>query len=310
MILDSKSSSDFHIEAFRRCDDTVPADTSSPTPPMALNTTRSASRLSRQALRHCRNQPVAPRPRLAASFPVPVSTPANPFSTSSSFRDAAAGARDVATEIADDDLPRWSRTPPRMKAPFSPHITKDPSRSRWKVNQDPKKLDEALNRVLGPHGERMLPDELKWLAVTHKSFDQGRRGFNDRLAFLGRQICAMEATQFILTSPSNYAEPKEDPFADRRTPYEDPLLRSLDNLSDNQPTDLFTHDKLAKVALDSGLVEVVRWKPRMPENIKGSGFNPIMAGAVYALVGAVALQHGGKVASRVVRERIMRKIRP
>lgn len=31
----------------------------------------------------------------------------------------------------------------------------------------------------------MLSDEVKWLAVTHKSFDQGRRGFNDRLAFLG-----------------------------------------------------------------------------------------------------------------------------
>lgn len=31
----------------------------------------------------------------------------------------------------------------------------------------------------------MLTDEVKWLAVTHKSFDHGRRGFNDRLAFLG-----------------------------------------------------------------------------------------------------------------------------
>jgi large subunit ribosomal protein L15 len=72
-----------------------------------------------------------------------------------------------------------------MKAPFSPHITRDPARSRWKVNDDPKKLDDALNRFLGRDGERMLPEELKWLAVTHKSFDQGRRGFNDRLAFLG-----------------------------------------------------------------------------------------------------------------------------
>lgn len=70
-------------------------------------------------------------------------------------------------------------------APFSPHITKDPSRSRWKVNDDPKKLDKALSQFLGRDGDRLLPDEIKWLAVTHKSFDQGRRGFNDRLAFLG-----------------------------------------------------------------------------------------------------------------------------
>lgn len=53
------------------------------------------------------------------------------------------------------------------------------------MNEDPKKLDDALNKFLGRDGERLLPDELKWLAVTHKSFDQGRRGFNDRLAFLG-----------------------------------------------------------------------------------------------------------------------------
>lgn len=35
-----------------------------------------------------------------------------------------------------------------------------------------------------------------------------------------------------------------------------------------------------------------------------------MGGAIYAIIGAISLQHGGKVASRVVRERILRKIKP
>lgn len=39
--------------------------------------------------------------------------------------------------------------------------------------------------MLGEDGDKMLSEEVKWLAVTHKSFDQGRRGFNDRLAFVG-----------------------------------------------------------------------------------------------------------------------------
>lgn len=39
--------------------------------------------------------------------------------------------------------------------------------------------------MLGEDGDKMLSEEVKWLAVTHKSFDQGRRGFNDRLAFIG-----------------------------------------------------------------------------------------------------------------------------
>jgi large subunit ribosomal protein L15 len=41
------------------------------------------------------------------------------------------------------------------------------------------------NRLLGRDGEKMLPDEIKWLAVTHKSFDYGRRGFNTKLAYFG-----------------------------------------------------------------------------------------------------------------------------
>lgn len=53
------------------------------------------------------------------------------------------------------------------------------------VNEDPERLDKVYDRVLGKEGHRMLTDEVKWLAVTHKSFDHGRRGFNDRLAFLG-----------------------------------------------------------------------------------------------------------------------------
>lgn len=53
------------------------------------------------------------------------------------------------------------------------------------VNHDPDKLDQVYNKVLGRGGDRMLTEEVKWLAVTHKSYDHGRRGYNDRLAFLG-----------------------------------------------------------------------------------------------------------------------------
>ncbi|KAH9904995.1 ribonuclease-III-like-domain-containing protein [Xylariomycetidae sp. FL2044] len=256
---------------------------------MALNTSRSSARLASRVVRSCRVQPATPACRTIIS--------------SSSFSTSANRASEETSEI-----PRWAKTPERMKAPFSPHITKDPSRSRWKVNSDPQKLDDVLNNFLGRDGERMLPDELKWLAVTHKSFDQGRRGFNDRLAFLGRQICILETTQSIVTSTPNPQELPIDPYADRREPFEDPALRGIDNLSETQPYEVFTLDKLARLAMETGLTEVVRWKPRMPENIKSSGFNVIMAGSVYALIGAITLQHGGKIASRIVRDRVMKKI--
>jgi large subunit ribosomal protein L15 len=37
----------------------------------------------------------------------------------------------------------------------------------------------------GARGATLLKEETKWLAVTHKTFDQGKRGFNERLAFYG-----------------------------------------------------------------------------------------------------------------------------
>jgi len=82
--------------------------------------------------------------------------------------------------------PRWTYTPPAMKAPFP--IDHRTERREYKVNEDPAVLDDFYARFLGPQWPRMLPEELKWLAVTHKSFDQGRRGFNDRLAYFGRLL--------------------------------------------------------------------------------------------------------------------------
>lgn len=69
-----------------------------------------------------------------------------------------------------------------MAAPFRIRPQRGPA---FKVNDDPRRLDDAYVRMLGPGGDKALSQEVKWLAVTHKSFDHGRRGFNDRLAFLG-----------------------------------------------------------------------------------------------------------------------------
>ncbi|KAI0145163.1 RNase III domain-containing protein [Xylariaceae sp. FL1272] len=256
---------------------------------MAFKSSRSAASISRQAFKQYRPQNAAPVARPVAS--------ACSFSTSPPRCDQDA-----------DEVPRWAKTPERMKAPFSQHITKDPRRSIWHVNDDPNKLDEALDNFLGRDGCKLLPEELKWQAVTHKSFDYGRRGFNDRLAFLGRQICIQEAVQYIINSPK--AELPNDPYSDLRKPVQDPALRNVDNLAKTQPSDIWVLPQMARLALDTGLSDVIRWKPRLPENLPNSGLHVVLVGTMYSLIGAIALQHGGRVASRVVRERIMKKLRP
>lgn len=87
-------------------------------------------------------------------------------------------------EVEGEPRSRWAHTPPAMKAPLRAHSGQG-SHQDTKINDDPQKLDAMYNRFLGKDGHKLLSEETKWLAVTHKSFDHGRRGFNDRLAFLG-----------------------------------------------------------------------------------------------------------------------------
>jgi large subunit ribosomal protein L15 len=79
------------------------------------------------------------------------------------------------------ELPHWLRTPPRMRAP----VTLNSGNRPYTCNNDPAKLDAMYTRLFGSGRGNIISEDVKWLAVTHKSFDQGRRGFNDRLAYLG-----------------------------------------------------------------------------------------------------------------------------
>lgn len=103
-------------------------------------------------------------------------TTSYPFSTTS--------LRQYEMEVERAERPRWQATPERMTAPY--RSRPGHSQDEYKVNDDPRRLDHVYIKTLGNGGETVLTDEVKWLAVTHKSFDHGRRGYNDRLAFLGK----------------------------------------------------------------------------------------------------------------------------
>lgn len=126
--------------------------------------------------------PVRRRPTCASNtfhrLTHPVSTPLRQKSSTS----ATPYLYELASTATKE--PRWKATPSRMAIRGTPNrIVK--GADQMKINESPEELDRILKRVLGEGGDTMLSDEVKWLAVTHKSFDHGRRGFNDRLAYLG-----------------------------------------------------------------------------------------------------------------------------
>ncbi|RAL12773.1 mitochondrial 54S ribosomal protein mL57 [Aspergillus homomorphus CBS 101889] len=212
-------------------------------------------------------------------------------------------ALSTSTEEAPvDNRPRWSYTPERAKAPFSLRL--DSKRPPFSVNSDPKILDQFYIRLLGPDGDKVLSDEVKWLAVTHKSFDQGRRGYNDRIAFLGKRIVKLQASLALVGHSA--APPSRDAFG--RKPFRHPALEGLNNLSFNTKNFMTHKSKLADLAQKYQLQKVLRWAPRMPLNLESSGLELILAHTMYAIVGAIALEKGGNVANQVARERILKPL--
>ncbi|CAN8096220.1 unnamed protein product [Discula destructiva] len=206
--------------------------------------------------------------------------------------------------------PRWSYTPPALKATYDFQLkeAKDPANSVWHVNEDPAKLAEFYDRFLGrENGARMLPDELRWLAVTHKSFDYGRRGFNTKLAFFGRQIVVLETMNGIMTAPIHVERILDDRW--KRQPFRSPALANVDKLSKQRPADYMSIHSLAQVGIKTQLDQVMRWKPRVPSDLGFSGIDVVLATTLFAIVGAVSLQHGGEVASRVARENILGRMK-
>lgn len=45
-----------------------------------------------------------------------------------------------------------------------------------------------------------------------------------------------------------------------------------------------------------------------PENLEGSGINVVLNTSLFAILGAISLHHGGEVAGRVAREKILRRL--
>jgi len=169
----------------------------------------------------------------------------------------------TSSEPVREHTPRWAATPSRMAMPVR---TRPGPRQRqappFVVNQDPVVLDNAYSSFLGKNGDTLLPEELKWLAVTHKSFDHARRGFNDKLAFLGKRLCDMQCDLALLEQQ----DPLNTKAFNRRKPsskqYLHPAMKGVHNVSEFARNNTLDKVRLASLARQYGLDGVVRWVPR------------------------------------------------
>ena len=71
----------------------------------------------------------------------------------------------------------------------------------------------------------------------------------------------MEATKGIVAKEPIKGAVETDEFD--RQPFEHPQLKSIDNLNVEGPKDIIGKEKLFQLGLEVGLIDVVRWKPRL-----------------------------------------------
>ena len=185
------------------------------------------------------------------------------ISISRPFSISIAKRSEIETDPGDDVRPRWQQTPKRMTMPF--RIRNVPKANEWICNDDPRKLDAMYVRLLGEGGDKMLSEEVKWLAITHKSFDQGRRGFNDRLAYFGKRIVEMQISVAVVNMPRP-PEKSNAPDEFGRQPFEHPALDGLLNLTPMLKADILDKRRLYALSDRYGLTNVLRWKPKKVSN--------------------------------------------
>lgn len=149
-----------------------------------------------------------------------------------------------------------------MTMPF--RIRPKPKNNEWRCNDDPRRLDAMYTLLLGTDGPKMLSEEVKWLAVTHKSFDQGRRGFNDRLAYFGKRIVEREVSCAVVGVPLSAVGKGQMGMEDEwgRVPFEHPALEGLGNLTVEWKADLLDKRRLYALGVKYSLPRVLRWKPK------------------------------------------------
>lgn len=152
----------------------------------------------------------------------------------------------------------------------------------------------------------MLSEETKWLAVTNKSFDAGRRGFNDRLAFFGKRVLELQCSLgLISTADASLYQSLEDQDPHGRKPFRHPAIETVECLLGGAHHWFTSHKQLANLAEQYGLPEVVRWHPRDPERLQASGSELVYSQAILAIIGALALEQGGAVANQVAKDKVL-----
>lgn len=153
--------------------------------------------------------------------------------------------------------------------------------------------EENLRHVKGfLEAPYAVPDEMLLQALTHKSFGNGFKPYNEKLAALGSKVCNLFFLKHVVGHPTATATAVAG--------------KNLDCIGMPVPRALTERTAMAVFAHKNNLNRVMFWK--LYNHSLGfalSGEMKVSAQMMYALVGAVALVHGKQHAEEFVRAKLV-----
>ncbi|KAF8468140.1 ribonuclease-III-like-domain-containing protein [Kalaharituber pfeilii] len=229
---------------------------------------------------------------------------------SSSEAAAQAESQSPAREYGLPRIKIYQHTRPQPRAPVR---TREPA-PEFRVNDNQAVLDQMYEKLfgMGPRGANVLPEDLRWQAVTHASFDHGRQPYNNKLAFLGRRILFFHVNLHIINqTPLPSSKPSESSagpaivtsdFGTYRapSPFEHPDYKNLESATYDAVGEHVNDEFMASVARRAGIPKVMRWKPMNVNDLTQSGENTVAMECLHAIIGAIALTRGGLEAKKFV----------
>ncbi|ODQ65573.1 hypothetical protein NADFUDRAFT_82603 [Nadsonia fulvescens var. elongata DSM 6958] len=151
----------------------------------------------------------------------------------------------------------------------------------------------GLKDFLG--SEFALPDSLALQVLTHKSFQHGFKGYNEKLALIGDKLLKVHIDSYAIQQEStNVTRVNQINFDCLGSP----MNKFLSNTN-----------VLGEFALRHGLTDSIYWKCRL-DNLgqsspADSGLYSVAEKTMTAIVGAISLHHGGAKAAQFVNQKLL-----
>ncbi|ODV82785.1 hypothetical protein CANARDRAFT_30576 [[Candida] arabinofermentans NRRL YB-2248] len=146
------------------------------------------------------------------------------------------------------------------------------------------------------NGKYQLQDSLLLQVITHKSFAHGTQPYNEKLAYLGREILELIASKHAISQETSSAAAINN--------------KNFDSLGSYCHRMITTDRLLTDFAISKGLSNIFFCRVALPNGKESPSYKPkgIFSTITSSLVGAIAAQHGMAAAEEFVETVVFEKV--